>query len=249
MFQSKRVRFFLAHLAISFIILIILMYLILYKWYPYNLFFTSGGWQGTKIVFFVDMVLGPALTLILTNPGKPNAELIRDLCFCALVQVSALSYGISLLINTKPAFLSIYDGAIYAVQNEQIENAPDKSAYRVNTGNGLPLIYSDDINRYDLSISKFKKTAQTILAYGQDFGVPPHAVPATFDSLENRKEELQTLTKQSILEANHNSSYDDQEFQNFSERGWYILKIDGSFKDGYLVFDEEGKIHESICCH
>ena len=72
---------FAVHLGISLIIFIILGYLILFHWYP-DFFFTSdGGWQGIRIVAFVDLVLGPVLTLVVFNNKKPKAELRRDLCF------------------------------------------------------------------------------------------------------------------------------------------------------------------------
>lgn len=224
------------------------MYLIFYKWYPHDLFYTSGGWHGTKIIFFVDMVLGPTLTLVLTNSNKQNSELIRDLCFCALIQVGALAYGISLLIDTKPEVLSIYDGSIYAIQNDQIANLPDKSAF-TNYPNKPPLIYSDDLSRYDLSQPEFKAKAETVIEYGEKYGVPPHAVPTTFDSIGNRATELQNLTVKSLKNIQENPDYDSQALESISHENWFVVKIDGSFKDGYLAFDIHGKVKESICCH
>jgi len=246
--NRRRLHFFAAHIGISFIILLVLLYLIFFKWYPHDLFLTSGGWQGTKIVFFVDMVLGPALTLILTTPTKERNELIRDLCCCALIQIGALGYGVSILLDTKPVILSIHDGAIHAIQNEQIENLPDQSVFD-KYSHSLPLIYSDDINRYDLSLPDNNAKAKRVLEFGRKYGVPVHAVPDTFDLISNRSDELASLTAQSLVEIEENPNYHRQQLEAVVNENWFVLEMDGSFNDGYIAFDEEGEIHESICCH
>jgi len=60
-------------------------------WFPGELFFLDGGWQGLKLVALVDLVLGPALTLLLYKPGKP--KLVLDMSLIAAFQISALAYG------------------------------------------------------------------------------------------------------------------------------------------------------------
>ena len=60
-------------------------------WFPGELFFIDGGWQGLKLVAMVDLVLGPALTLLLYKPKKPN--LILDMSLIAAIQIAALAYG------------------------------------------------------------------------------------------------------------------------------------------------------------
>ena len=41
------------------VIFIIIGYLILFHWYPDFFFASDGGWQGIRIIAFVDLVLGP----------------------------------------------------------------------------------------------------------------------------------------------------------------------------------------------
>ncbi len=246
--NSKRLYLFTAHLGISFIILLVLLYLIFFKWYPHDLFLTSGGWHGTKIVFFVDMVLGPMLTLILSNPVKDNAELIRDLCFCALIQISALSYGVNILLSTKPVILSIHDGAIHAIQYDQIENLPNPNVFDNYSGTP-PLVYSADINKFDVSDPEFKQRARKILSYGAKYGVPVHAVPETFDDIANRRTELSKITALSLSNISESQQYNEAQLKAITNKSWFVLPLDGSFKDSYIAFDEKGNIKESICCH
>jgi len=60
-------------------------------WFPGELFFLDGGWQGLKIVALIDLVLGPLLTLVLYKPGKPS--LVFDMSCVAAFQIAALAYG------------------------------------------------------------------------------------------------------------------------------------------------------------
>ncbi len=58
------------HLALSFLIFVVILYFILFEWYPEPFFTAQGGWLGIKIMAFVDLVLGPALTFIVFNHLK-----------------------------------------------------------------------------------------------------------------------------------------------------------------------------------
>jgi len=60
-------------------------------WFPGELFFLDGGWQGLKIVALIDLVLGPILTLVLYKPGK--SSLLFDMSCVAAFQIAALAYG------------------------------------------------------------------------------------------------------------------------------------------------------------
>lgn len=82
---------FAIHLTISLIVFSTLVVLMLVYWFPGDLFFMDGGWEGLKLVAMVDLVLGPALTLILFKPGKPGLKM--DLSVIAAIQIVALSYG------------------------------------------------------------------------------------------------------------------------------------------------------------
>ena len=87
---SKSAAFSL-HLALSLVIFSSLVAMMLLFWFPGELFFIDGGWQGLKLVAMVDLILGPALTLILYKPGKP--KLIFDMSLIAAIQIAALAYG------------------------------------------------------------------------------------------------------------------------------------------------------------
>lgn len=87
---STKKAFFI-HLALSLLIFLSLVAVMINLWFPGKLFFLDGGWQGLKLVAIVDLVLGPALTLMLYKPGKP--KLILDMSLIATIQIAALAYG------------------------------------------------------------------------------------------------------------------------------------------------------------
>jgi len=100
MIKIPRIRAFLIHLAISFVIFLLLAYLIVIYWYPLPFFHTDGGWQGIRIIAGVDLVLGPLLTLIVYKPGKPGLKL--DLTLIGLAQAAALTWGIWVTYVERP---------------------------------------------------------------------------------------------------------------------------------------------------
>jgi len=82
---------FAIHLTLSLLVFSTLVFVMLMWWFPGELFFLDGGWQGLKIVALIDLVLGPLLTLVLYKPGKKN--LVFDMACIAAFQLVALGFG------------------------------------------------------------------------------------------------------------------------------------------------------------
>ena len=71
-------------------------------WFPDGLAGLAGGQRLFWLITSVDVVLGPALTLVVANPTKPRRELTRDIAIIAVIQVAALVYGLSVLAAARP---------------------------------------------------------------------------------------------------------------------------------------------------
>ena len=95
----------LTHLAISAVIAIAVLVLMLLLWYPYPLFEAVGGRQVLLILLGVDVTLGPLVTLIIFNTKKSRKALVFDLTVIALLQLSALGYGMSVVFQARPVFV------------------------------------------------------------------------------------------------------------------------------------------------
>jgi hypothetical protein len=114
---------FAVHLGISLIIFVILGYVILYHWYPDFFFASDGGWQGIRIVAFVDLVLGPTLTLVVFNRSKPRKELQRDLSIIGVVQLGCLMAGTYVVYSERPVAMVYADGSFQSMTADDYRSA------------------------------------------------------------------------------------------------------------------------------
>lgn len=95
-------RAFLTHLALSGAVVGIVCAAIFLFWYPGPYFAVKGTWNPLRVLVGVDLILGPLLTLILFRPGKKGLAL--DMAMIALIQISALLYGTSVIYTERPYF-------------------------------------------------------------------------------------------------------------------------------------------------
>lgn len=118
-----RLRLFLSHLFLSAGIVSALAAVVLLIWYPRPLFGLQGAPFILLMIVFVDVIIGPMLTLIVASPRKLRRELIRDLTIIGTVQLAALAYGAHSLFVARPAFVVFNtDRFDVVVANELVED-------------------------------------------------------------------------------------------------------------------------------
>lgn len=163
MFQLKdisRKQAFLSHLGISLIIFAIVLYFIIFHWYPQPFFTIDGGWQGIRLIAGVDIVLGPLLTLIVFKPGKKGLK--TDLTLIAIIQFSALVSGIYVVQNERAVAKVFQDGILnivtgYDMRERNISNE-DLEQYRIADAITIYLDLPDDNVQFSkLKIDSLKK--------------------------------------------------------------------------------------------
>jgi len=103
--------------------------LVFWGWYP------TPWWKllGVEKIFImmvgVDLVCGPLLTLLIAKPSKSRRQLLWDLLFIAVVQLSALAYGVWSMYQARPVAL-VYEVdrftiiAANEIQKDLLEAAP-----------------------------------------------------------------------------------------------------------------------------
>ncbi len=109
------------HIGISTIIFLVLLSCIVFYWYPVPYFSADGGWQGIRLIFLIDVVLGPLLTLLVYKRGKPGLKF--DMSLIALVQVAALSWGTWTVYNQRTMAVVFVDDAFHTLSPQQVEQA------------------------------------------------------------------------------------------------------------------------------
>ena len=92
----------LRHLLLSAAIAALVAWLVLGFWFPPPFAEISGGLTLFLWIVGVDVVCGPALTLVLLHPGKSRKAIWVDITLIAVVQLSALAYGLDTLKEARP---------------------------------------------------------------------------------------------------------------------------------------------------
>lgn len=127
---------FLLHLGLCAAIYVVLLYLIVFHWYPQPYFAADGGWLGVQLITGVDLVLGPVLTLIVYKPGKPG--LARDLTLIGVLQTVALVWGTWLVYEQRLAVVTYADGSFYTMNHQQVRDAGGKAPEVVAASDARP---------------------------------------------------------------------------------------------------------------
>lgn len=116
------------HLALSAVAFAVLLALILLAWYPGFHFRVDGGWQGVRLMAFIDLVLGPLLTFIVFNPQKARRLIVLDLSIIGALQVGAMVWGIYAVHGQRPVSVNWADGQFRSITAEPLameKTSPD----------------------------------------------------------------------------------------------------------------------------
>jgi hypothetical protein len=101
-------------------------------WYRWPGWYLAEVLQIVGIVLMVDVVLGPTLTLIVANPGKPRRVLARDVSIIVAVQVIALIYGAVTLWRGRPLYYTFSADRLEIVQASDLKPADVELGRRDN---------------------------------------------------------------------------------------------------------------------
>lgn len=114
--EITRKQAFLTHLAVSTGIFVIISYLIFFHWFPEFYFYLDGGIRAITTIFFVDVVLGPGLTLLVFKPGKKGLKF--DMTMILLFQFSALFWGVNSVYAERSGATVFYYGKFSCIAHD-----------------------------------------------------------------------------------------------------------------------------------
>lgn len=137
----SRKKAFLVHLGLSLLVFLVLLCFLVLVWFPSPLFGLEGGWQGLRIIIFVDLVLGPVLTLVLFKPGKPGLKL--DMTMIILFQLSAMTWGVYTVYMSRPAIVVFADDAFYSVPYSRLKDSVEPDVFQRISGFSPKYYYVD----------------------------------------------------------------------------------------------------------
>lgn len=121
-----RKRAFLTHLALSALLAATLVATFVLFVFPMPFFVEDGGFQGIRLIVVVDVILGPLLTLIVFNPAKSRVKLAFDLAVIGFLQLSAFSFGLWNVYNTRTESVIYVDGTFYPMAADYAASFQDE---------------------------------------------------------------------------------------------------------------------------
>ncbi|WP_180174765.1 TfpX/TfpZ family type IV pilin accessory protein [Acinetobacter sp. YH01022] len=110
------------HLLISLFLALICFLLVYLVWYPSPLVKATGVGGLFLMMLGIDLVLGPAFTFIVYKKLKKTLKL--DLCIIAIIQLSAMIYGVYSMYEGRPVWIAFAGDRFESVRaNEVIINS------------------------------------------------------------------------------------------------------------------------------
>jgi hypothetical protein len=119
----KRVRAAVLHLGVSLLMAGLAALLVFMVLYPSPFAAVTQVGPVFLMLVGIDIVVGPALTLVIAKPTKPRAELIRDLSVIALLQLAALGYGLHSVATARPVALVFEVDLLRLVTANEIDDS------------------------------------------------------------------------------------------------------------------------------
>jgi len=161
-----RKQAFLTHLAFSTAIFLLLSFVIVFHWYPDFYFSLDGGDRAILTIFFVDVVLGPGLTLLVFKPGKKSLKF--DMSVILLLQMVALAWGVQNVYTERPAAAIYYYGKLSCIGQNDIEGM-DMESIKAGPSGSQRLAFlqrPDTVDEFfDFSKEAFQNNSAEIFYY------------------------------------------------------------------------------------
>lgn len=118
--MSKRLKFFLSHIAISCLIALIAMLLVFFIWYPSPLASAVGVTHIFLMLLAIDVIIGPVLGFIIYKKGKKTLKM--DLIVIIVLQLCALGFGLYSIAEGRPVWLAYNVDRFELVRQNELVN-------------------------------------------------------------------------------------------------------------------------------
>ncbi|MGV6809450.1 MAG: TfpX/TfpZ family type IV pilin accessory protein [bacterium] len=141
-FAKEKIKPFLIHLAISFVISLSFLLFIITVWFPHDFMTLTGINHIALMIIGIDVILGPLLTFIVYNVKKKH--LWFDLTFIALLQASAFAYGAYTIYQGHPVYITFNADRFTLVSAR--DATPEKAKfkeYKISTFGKPKLAYAE----------------------------------------------------------------------------------------------------------
>ncbi len=240
-----RTKAALSHLVLSIIIFSGVIAALLFLWYPPPYFTASGGWQGLKIAASVDLVLGPLLTFVVFDLKKKSRQkLVGDLIAIALMQFTALAWGVYTIYNQRPVAVVFWEHEFMTVPATAIEEQGIDLDKLDRFGKQKPpLIYAEKPKELEALKAMAKRINET--------HVPPHHDLSLYKPLSKFFDEVLPfqLNMDDILEHNAEVKAELDTIlakTDKQQNDYYYFPLKSKYHNIILLFNHDGQLENYI---
>lgn len=243
---ARRLRAAGIHFSLSILVFVAALYLILAHWFPGFHFFVDGGWQGTRLMAAVDLVLGPMLTLLIFNPLKARRLIVFDLSCIGVAQVAALVWGFYAIHSQRPVSVNYHDGTFSSITAEPIEG----EKYSVSILDEL----SDRKPALIYVAPPANENEETRAAMMEMMGgAPEHADPMRFKKFLPNWETVRERAKPPVVLDKERPAFALARAEFLARRGgaaadYLYFPFSGRYGDCTLAFSQQGELLEALDC-
>jgi len=237
----QRLAAVLVHLGLSSVVFLVLMWLIVFSWYPGPYFSYDGGWRGTIIVVAVDLVLGPALTFVVFDPRKERRKTVMDLCVIGVIQISALAWGFHAVESQRPVAVSFFAGAFHPVTADLVrEQGGDLERIAALDAQHPPLVY--------VSMPADRAGRDAVDRRWREGGFAPPVQPGLLTALAPHLNEMRAATQVVARVAHVNRHFRDELDAFFAAHGdldragTLLVPFNGRYGNVVFVIDSGGRL-------
>lgn len=131
--MSKRLRFFMGHMAASICIALLVLGLVYGLWYPSPLAKAVGVTHIFLMLLAIDVILGPILGFVVYKEAKKTLKF--DLSVIILIQIAALVFGVYNIAQARPAWVIFNTDRFELIRNNDLvlsEKAPQDEFAQVS---------------------------------------------------------------------------------------------------------------------
>ena len=189
-----KLKAFSIHITASALVVGCVLALIWLIWYPAPFLQLFGAPVTLELLIGVNLVLGPALTLLLYKPGKPH--LLLHMSVILLIQIAALIYGASFAYSERPCYMIYVVDRFEAVSCSRIDPKQIAANEAAAAMNSPGLLYAEA--RMPTDPKDMSKLLEEVVFQGKpDIAErPEYWVPFTadtFDQIQSRNTPINEL--------------------------------------------------------
>ncbi len=234
----------LVHLILSIVIALTVLAIMLLLWYAPPFFSAAGGHQVLLILLGVDVSLGPLITLIIFNQKKSRKALTFDFSIIAILQISALLYGINVMFEARPVFVVFSKNSFDLVTANMLSNE-DITKAKYPDYRSLPL--SGPIYVYSEMPTNIKESNEVVLSAfssGKDLPQFPQYYRPYAEHRSTAAQAAQPIAKLKELNPDHVTEIENAiRATGQTETKFGFLPLRAKYQDIAVIVDnKDGKV-------